>query len=72
MMGLLARAVFMMIQTIATAGSFILPKNRTDCLLIYGFTDEASKADCVSPENFARFQVFDASQFIQRVELQFR
>jgi Flp pilus assembly protein CpaB len=38
MMGLLARAVFMLIQTIATAGSFVLPESRTDRLLIYGFT----------------------------------
>jgi hypothetical protein len=71
MMGLLARAIFMMIQTIATAGSFVLSENRTDCLLIYGFT-EASQAAYVPLENAARLQVFGASQFIQRVELQFR
>ena len=72
MMGLFARAVFMLTQTIPTAEPFLLPGNRTGCLLIHGFT-RAPKAAYVPPENVARLQVFEAaSQFIQRVELQFR
>ena len=38
MVGLFARAVFMMTQTIPTAEPFLLPGNRTGCLLIHGFT----------------------------------
>jgi hypothetical protein len=49
-----------------------LPGNGTGCLLIHGFTG-ATKAAYVPPENVARLQVFEAaSQFIQRLESQFR